>query len=68
MTAQLAAFFLASAFHPSRLISQVPGNLLAFEFPQKRLYFTFNELYYLAHLIAGFLISLFTSLRFNSVT
>jgi hypothetical protein len=49
------------------LISQVPGNLLAFEFPQKRLCFTFDELYCLTHSIAGFPIALSTSLRFGLV-
>jgi hypothetical protein len=63
---------LESGYRPARgfrnlLISQVPGNLLAFEFPQKRLCFTFDELYCLTHSIAGFPIALSTSLRFGLV-
>jgi hypothetical protein len=39
---------------------------VAFEFPQKRLCFTFDELYCLTHSIAGFPIALSTSLRFGN--
>jgi hypothetical protein len=49
------------------LLSRFLRSFGAFEFPQKRLCFTFDELYCLTHSIAGFPIALSTSLRFGLV-